>query len=373
MSNEDIIRSVIWILAIDGKIEQQEKQFLTDLCKRLNISNTIAIEIFEQVKKGQGRIYIPTLPDEQKTLFTLLIQAAWSDGSIAPKELKALEAIAIKVGISVNDVKNIIEAYRSPLNKSSKIYSQQESAGILAKQSQQNSNSDVPPVIPDNQANIKNESIEHKWYNNRIIIFILMIVFWPVGMYALWKSSVFSKSVKIFFTIPVLIFSMLLGNEMIPGWVYFISVAIVGMIALIISAINKPYKTIAPIKINKEIEVFLKKMSPDLWEEINSIRKEFTETQKKLKHLHDLKARFPQQAQLIDESIAKLMKIQTNLSNVLLSTEEKMKSAYVAYKIDEIKGRTKFAEVEDELSNSITNVLNYAQAIKSTLEDGVTD
>ncbi|WP_234111752.1 MULTISPECIES: hypothetical protein [Chryseobacterium] len=42
-----------------------------------------------------------------------------------------------------------------------------------------------------------NQSNTKKWYNKKWLVIILCIIFFPIGLYALWKSNVFSKGWKI--------------------------------------------------------------------------------------------------------------------------------------------------------------------------------
>ena len=44
---------------------------------------------------------------------------------------------------------------------------------------------------------IKNNSNQKKWYNNKLLSNLLLIVFFPVGIYAIWKSSAIAKWWKI--------------------------------------------------------------------------------------------------------------------------------------------------------------------------------
>ncbi|HBK70950.1 MAG TPA: hypothetical protein DDZ39_04710, partial [Flavobacteriaceae bacterium] len=44
---------------------------------------------------------------------------------------------------------------------------------------------------------IKNNSNQKKWYNNKLLSNLLLIVFFPVGIYAIWKSNAIAKWWKI--------------------------------------------------------------------------------------------------------------------------------------------------------------------------------
>src|SRR6185437_416431 len=46
-------------------------------------------------------------------------------------------------------------------------------------------------------------SSQKKWYDNTGLVVVLCILFFPVGLYALWKSSVISKGWKIAGTVII--------------------------------------------------------------------------------------------------------------------------------------------------------------------------
>jgi hypothetical protein len=47
---------------------------------------------------------------------------------------------------------------------------------------------------------------EKKWYDNKLVVTLLCIVFFPVGLYALWKSNTISKGWKVGVTIVIALF-----------------------------------------------------------------------------------------------------------------------------------------------------------------------
>ena len=44
-----------------------------------------------------------------------------------------------------------------------------------------------------------------KWYDNKALVIVLLIVFFPVGLYALWKNQHFSKNAKLVGTLIILL------------------------------------------------------------------------------------------------------------------------------------------------------------------------
>lgn len=47
------------------------------------------------------------------------------------------------------------------------------------------------------------EENKKKWYDNKLIVFMLCILIFPLGLYALWKSNTILKSWKIIWTIII--------------------------------------------------------------------------------------------------------------------------------------------------------------------------
>jgi hypothetical protein len=55
---------------------------------------------------------------------------------------------------------------------------------------------------------------EKKWYDNKLVVTLLCIVFFPVGLYALWKSNTISQGWKIGVTIVIALFVVIgVSNE----------------------------------------------------------------------------------------------------------------------------------------------------------------
>lgn len=58
--------------------------------------------------------------------------------------------------------------------------------------------------------NMENQQIDKKWYDNKFITHLLLVIFFPVGLYALWKSRTIAKWWKI--TATVLISLIVIAN-----------------------------------------------------------------------------------------------------------------------------------------------------------------
>lgn len=48
--------------------------------------------------------------------------------------------------------------------------------------------------------------MKQKWHDKKWLVILLLVVFYPVGVYALWKGKSFSSPIKILFTVILTIF-----------------------------------------------------------------------------------------------------------------------------------------------------------------------
>ncbi len=111
MTNDELIQSVVCMLAIDRKIDDSEAQFLNSLCKHLGVSQKIVELAIKKAKQGKGRVHIPDEPAERKRLFKFLVQAATADGKVVHQEQKILDAVAAKFGIPNQEVEEAIRIW----------------------------------------------------------------------------------------------------------------------------------------------------------------------------------------------------------------------------------------------------------------------
>ena len=50
-----------------------------------------------------------------------------------------------------------------------------------------------------------------KWYENRTLVFVWILLFFPVGLYGLWKSDQFQRQRQILITVATVVVFLLLG------------------------------------------------------------------------------------------------------------------------------------------------------------------
>ena len=108
MTNEELIESVISLLAVDGAVNKKEIQFFHDLCNRLSVSNQVRDNALEKARLGKGRVHLPEDNADKKRLLYFLVQAIVVDGKVSPKERNILNMIVDKLGMARTDVENFI-------------------------------------------------------------------------------------------------------------------------------------------------------------------------------------------------------------------------------------------------------------------------
>jgi uncharacterized tellurite resistance protein B-like protein len=109
MTNEQILESVICLLAVDGDVCELEMQFFRDVCQRLDVSKESAEAVLTKARQGKGRIYLPEKDADKKRLIYFLVQAVVVDKKVAPEELKVLGVVVDKLGLSKTDVEHYIQ------------------------------------------------------------------------------------------------------------------------------------------------------------------------------------------------------------------------------------------------------------------------
>lgn len=110
LTNEQLFRSAVTMMAIDGQIESDELGFLQHLQEQLQISKAIFDTAQSDVKQGTIKVHIPEQEKDRRMLLEILVQAACADGRIAPKEQRILDAVAKKIQISTQKLSQMIQA-----------------------------------------------------------------------------------------------------------------------------------------------------------------------------------------------------------------------------------------------------------------------
>ncbi|KAF0243710.1 MAG: hypothetical protein FD180_3126 [Planctomycetota bacterium] len=107
---ERLFQSVATLLVLDGHLAQSERDHLGVLGRRLGLSASKADRLTQQVIAGKKSIQLPGPPEARWRLFEELVTAAAADGEIHPTELKALGAVAGKLGLEPHELQSRLTA-----------------------------------------------------------------------------------------------------------------------------------------------------------------------------------------------------------------------------------------------------------------------
>lgn len=107
MTSRELLESISVIVAADGKLAVEEKQYLYDVAKKFRVSKKELNDIFDKVRLGKGIISTPHSKEDQIELYDHLMAAAVADGDISQEEEAILDRLIEKFGIrkrSGNDI-----------------------------------------------------------------------------------------------------------------------------------------------------------------------------------------------------------------------------------------------------------------------------
>ena len=98
--NQDTMRTIVAVLAADGKIGDEELGFLERVAKGLGMPPDAAGSALDEVCEGEMTLEFPEDVVERKRLFDMLVAAARADGDVAPSEERLLELVASRLGVT---------------------------------------------------------------------------------------------------------------------------------------------------------------------------------------------------------------------------------------------------------------------------------
>ncbi|MHC4294699.1 MAG: hypothetical protein ACYSTL_03855 [Planctomycetota bacterium] len=94
------LRNVMVMTLVDKKLSQKERRFVEELRIKLGISDEEFRELVEQVREDRKTIALPKGEKGGRQAVELLISVAMADGELAAGELKALRKVATCAGMS---------------------------------------------------------------------------------------------------------------------------------------------------------------------------------------------------------------------------------------------------------------------------------
>jgi len=96
------------------------------------------------------------------------------------------------------------------LSATSRILSNQNASNIETSQTVENETSNIQNSNNLKTGEIMEQNQTKKWYDNKFVVHLLLVIFFPVGLYALWKTDTIAKWWKI--TATVLIGLIVIAN-----------------------------------------------------------------------------------------------------------------------------------------------------------------
>jgi len=109
MTDEELLCSIVSLLAVDGKLNKHELRFLGEVCERLEISQEQKETVITRIKQGKGSVHLPEDEADKKRLLYFLAQAVVADGAIAPQERHVLDAVVERLGVGRDYLERFID------------------------------------------------------------------------------------------------------------------------------------------------------------------------------------------------------------------------------------------------------------------------
>ena len=109
MTNDDILNSIMALLAVDGKLNKYEMRFFDEVCERLDVSDEQKNAAIALAKRGKGSIHLPEDKADKQRLLYFLVQAVVADGKIASKERHILHTVFQRLEIEADYVEEVLQ------------------------------------------------------------------------------------------------------------------------------------------------------------------------------------------------------------------------------------------------------------------------
>jgi uncharacterized tellurite resistance protein B-like protein len=110
LDSTNCIKNLIQLMCCDGKLDKQEKKFLTAAAKQMQFQVDDWPRMIKEVYRDQVDLYPVT--DRQKAVATLkgLIVMAKADGQVHDKEKQFIQKFAKSIGVSNSEWKQIVKS-----------------------------------------------------------------------------------------------------------------------------------------------------------------------------------------------------------------------------------------------------------------------
>jgi len=100
LSHEQFLESIVTMLAVDGKIDELEHDFLRRIAQQFAVPFSTINETLHKISFGKYLVHIPEHPFTKRKLYALLVQAALANHVLVSQEQQLLHKVAEKMGVS---------------------------------------------------------------------------------------------------------------------------------------------------------------------------------------------------------------------------------------------------------------------------------
>ncbi len=107
-SKQEVLRNVLVLAIADGKVTEQEKEFILGLRERLGIDKDEFAALVEEVRRDRTAAPLPTEPGEALEAILTLAKMAAADGRITDRERSFFRKLAAQVGMDEAEADSLL-------------------------------------------------------------------------------------------------------------------------------------------------------------------------------------------------------------------------------------------------------------------------
>jgi hypothetical protein len=167
--------------------------------------------------------------------------------------------------------------------------------------------------------------------------------------------------------------AFILKHFVLKKFVFFLMIAGTGSViyaAIIVSDWYQEHEIANQERKTKNLVFsFLKEMNPELNRKNTKILAEISRADNNIQQLNDLRKNFPQQSAIINDKLNQWQTLRLQLNQVSKNIYYKVESAYVIYKMAEIRGKDKLSVISAELLKEANLALANAESTRAILEE----
>lgn len=109
MERRELVRNLMIMAAVDGRLTQREIELLADRCDGWGIDEDEFSEIVENALADQSRLTLPNTPAAREELLRELIHMMAADGRLSESEKSLFAIFAVAMDLSQTEIQAIID------------------------------------------------------------------------------------------------------------------------------------------------------------------------------------------------------------------------------------------------------------------------